>query len=97
MSFGDWWRRKSGGAKTVVVLAALLILQIGLCFGSGFAVDRLVAPTPGEEFGPSLGWMFIQAELCLPTAAALLIVVVVLGVSRGIKSARGSSGKENND
>jgi hypothetical protein len=93
----NWWRNNSGGAKTVTVLAAVLILQIGVCFGSGFAVDRLVAPTPGEEFGPSLGWMFIQAVGCLVTAALLLIVVVVLVVSRVIKSARSSSGKETDD
>jgi hypothetical protein len=81
----------------VVVLAALLILQIGVCFGSGIAIDHFVAPTPGEEFGPSFGWMAIQAYLCLLTAALLLITVVVLVVSRVIKSRKSGSEKENND
>ena len=34
MSLRKWWQDKSGRAKAITVLSTLLILQIGLCFGT---------------------------------------------------------------
>lgn len=97
MTLRRWWKQKSGGTKAVTALAVLLMLQIGLCFASGFAVDRLVAPTPGEEFGASMGWMYVQAILCLVTAALLVIAIIVAFVARVINSAKSGSRKDSND
>lgn len=76
MKIGKWWQKRSGGAKTVTALTALLILQIGVCFGSGIAIDALVTPGPGDEFGAGFGWMAMQAVGCLLTLALLVIALI---------------------
>jgi hypothetical protein len=81
MSLQEWWRNKSGKAKTITVLATLLILQIGLCFGTPSIVSFYQAIfhiklRGDEEFGPNVGYMFIEALLALMTAIVLLVVVV---------------------
>jgi len=48
MKLGRWWSEKSGKAKVVTVLATLLILQIGLCFGT-----PAIVPWYQIIFGPS--------------------------------------------
>ncbi len=77
MDVRNWWKARSGGAKTVTVLTALLILQIGICFGSGFAIDALIPPGPGDEFGSGFGWMALQAFACLLTIALLVIALIM--------------------
>ena len=93
-----WLKRRSGGAKTVVVLAALLMLQIGLCFSS----DSTVIPAFDAIFGRSsdpeagIGFAVFQAMLCGVTLVALMISAVATASGGGFR-ARGDSGKENND
>jgi|GEM_PF-5983580 len=79
MSFREWWRNRSGKAKTITVLCALLILQIGLCFGTPSILDAYQAIfhlnlRADEEFGPGLGFMFFEALLCVVTVLVLFVV-----------------------
>jgi len=72
----DWWRRKSGRAKTVTVLAALELLQIGLCFGTPTALswhDALLHVRSNVPFR-ALGPMIWEAILCVVTLVLLVAV-----------------------
>ncbi len=87
MSFREWWRNRSGRAKAVTVLSALLILQIGLCFGTPSIVGSFqtafhIKPSGNEEFGPSMGYMFLEAFLALMTGIALLAMFVSYIISK---------------
>ena len=94
MNFSNWWKRRSGGAKTVVVLAALLILQIGLCFSS----DSTVIPAYEAIFGAShdpdagIGFAVVQAMLCAVTFVALLIASIATGAGGGFAAKDDSKG-----
>lgn len=73
MSFSDWWRKKSGRAKTLTVLSVVLLLQIGLCFGTPAATswfDDLFRIHPDDQFS-FVGWMMIEALLCIVTVVLL--------------------------
>jgi hypothetical protein len=78
----SWWKRKSGAAKVVTVLAALLTLQIGLCFST----SATVLPAYLAIFGPSrdselgLGLIIWQGLLSFVTAALLLGALVMAAV-----------------
>jgi hypothetical protein len=76
MNFSNWWRRKSGRAKTVTVLAVVLLLQIGLCFGTPEATswfDDLFRIHRDDPFY-ALGWMMFEALLCIVTVIVLFVV-----------------------
>ena len=94
VSFGQWWKRKSGGAKTVVGLAALLMVQIGLCFSTGWTVQpaykAIFGPSSDPELG--LGLMIWQGLLCGVTILALVIATVVVGVGGGFAAKDNSKG-----
>lgn len=77
MSFQSWWQQKNRRAKTVTVLATLLILQIGLCFGTPVGVswlDDLAGTRLGRDPFAALGYMFIEAVL------AIVVFLVFVGV-----------------
>lgn len=77
MSFQSWWQQKNRRAKAVAVLATLLILQIGLCFGTPVGVSwlgDLVGTRPGRDPFYALGYMFIEAIL------AIVVFLVFVGV-----------------
>jgi hypothetical protein len=78
MSLREWWRNRSGRAKAVTVLATILILQIGLCFGTPSIVNSFQAifhlKPSDDEFGDGLGYMMLEALLCIVTLLALIVV-----------------------
>jgi hypothetical protein len=81
MSLLEWWRTKSGKAKTIAVLCTLLILQIGLCFGTQPIVDSFQAIfhiklSGDDEFGPSVEYMIIEAILAGVTSIALAVAAL---------------------
>lgn len=99
MSLRDWWRNRSGKAKTVTVLCALLILQIGLCFGTSSIVNSYqavfhVKPSANEEFSPSVGFMIIEAMLAAVTGIALLAAVGSLIVGKIVDKMARPKGEE---
>lgn len=94
MGFREWWRNKSGKAKTIAVLCALLILQIGLCFGTN-ALTSLFPSVfhirPSYEPYDTLTYMLFEALLCVITA------IVLFAVSSRPLRKRAAKEKENYD
>lgn len=77
MSFQSWWQQKGRRSKAITVLATLLILQVGLCFGTPVEVswsDAVLGTHFGRDPFNALGYMFIEALL------AGLAFLVFLGV-----------------
>jgi len=77
MSFQSWWQQKGRRSKAVTVLATLLILQIGLCFGTPVGVtsiDTLFSTHLSRDPFAALGYMFIEAIL------AIVVFLVFAGV-----------------
>lgn len=80
MGFENWWRHKSGRSKTATVLAAVLLLQIGLCFGTPAATswfDTLFHIHRDDPFY-ALGWMIFEALLCILTVILLFVAAIGL-------------------
>jgi hypothetical protein len=80
MRFREWWKQKSGKSKTITVLAAMLCLQIGLCFATPTGLPWLqdVLQVRLRDAYASLGWMIVQFFLgCL--TLALLVLVAAAG------------------
>jgi branched-subunit amino acid permease len=79
MSLNRWWLKKNAKSKTITVLAALLLVEIGLCFSTPVTV----APAYEALFGPShdselaLGLQIYQFFLWLITLAMLGAVAVL--------------------
>jgi hypothetical protein len=98
MTMGNWWTRKSGWAKTVIVLAALLILQIGLCFSTDYTVKPVLTALNGPSSDPEadLGLLVSQALLCLGTFV-LLIISIIVAAAGGHFSRKGNSEGDSND
>jgi hypothetical protein len=65
MRLGVWWRRTNGRAKAVTVLATVLMLQIGLCFGTPTATSWYHALLRINSRDPfqALGLMMWQSPL----------------------------------
>jgi len=82
----------------VVMLAALLMVQIGLCFSTGSTVQpaykAIFGPSSDPELG--LGLMISQGILCAVTILALVIATVIVGVGGGF-AAKGNSKGDAND
>jgi uncharacterized BrkB/YihY/UPF0761 family membrane protein len=82
MTFRKWWWRGSGRQKTITVLSALLILQIGVCFGTGTstAVSLLGRLFISHRYDPffALGLMIAQAWLCVLTVILLFLAAFAL-------------------
>ena len=79
MSFQSWWQQKNRRAKAVTVIATLLILQIGLCFGTPVGVswlDDLVGTHLGRDPFAALGYMFIEAVLAIVVFLAFVGVLI---------------------
>ena len=77
MSFQSWWQQKNRRAKAVTIFATLLILQIGLCFGTPVGVswlDDLVGTHLGRDPFAAFGYMFIEAIV------EIIVFLVFLGV-----------------
>lgn len=77
MSFRTRWQQKSGRAKAITIVATLLILQIGLCFGTPLGVSWFdtLFPTPeGRNPFNAIGYMVIEA------ISAIVIFLVFIGV-----------------
>lgn len=70
MGFRKWWRHRSGMAKTVTVLSAVLLVQMGLCFGT--------EPLLGDNGGD---WMLGEAVLGFGTL--ILILLAYFGLLPG--------------
>jgi hypothetical protein len=73
------WKQTSGPAKLVTVLAALLILQIGVCFASPSEppwFDKFFHVQRDPE-SLHIGLAVMQMYLCLITAVLLLIALLV--------------------
>lgn len=81
MSFAAWWKRSSGSAKTITVLAAILLLQIGVCGLTPVVVGwyRSFVPDPSHDPFEGLALMALQAVLCIGTLIAMFCVWVVMG------------------
>jgi hypothetical protein len=78
MSLQSWWLQKSRRAKTITILAILLLLEIGLCFGTPVGVswsDTAFGTHFGRDPFASLGYMFIQAIV------AGIMFLIFLGVA----------------
>lgn len=77
MGFRSRWTTKSGRAKAITILAVLLILQVGLCFGT----PRLADWSNAELRFPSdpmdvVTWMLGQLMLGGVTAALLISALI---------------------
>ena len=72
-----WWQQKSRRSKAITILATLLILQIGLCFGTPLGVswsdNHLGTRLDPDSYG-GLGYMFLEAIL------ASVVFLVFAGV-----------------
>jgi len=80
MTFKSWWGEKSRKSKAITVVSTLLILQIGLCFGTPSGVSwfqAILHIKPGDDPFENLGYMFVEGILCLVTG----LVLFVIGVS----------------
>ena len=79
MSFQNWWRRKSGQSKTITILATLMILQIGLCFGTPTGVSWYRAhihSNASDDPLEAMGMMAFEAILCIVTGLVLALVAI---------------------
>lgn len=77
MTIQSWWQQKNRRAKAVTALATLLILQIGLCFGTPKGVswlDDLASTHLNRDPFAALGYMFFEAIL------AIVVFLVLVGV-----------------
>jgi ABC-type dipeptide/oligopeptide/nickel transport system permease subunit len=75
MSYQSWWQQKSRRSKAITIFATLLILQIGLCFGTPAGVswfDSLFRIRRNSF--DALGYMFLEAII------ATVLLLVLLGV-----------------
>jgi hypothetical protein len=77
MSYQNWWQQKSRRSKAITILATLLILQIGLCFGTPVGVswfdNHLGTRLDPDSYG-GLGYMIFEAIL------AGVVCLIFLGV-----------------
>ena len=78
----------------MVLLAALFMVQIGLCFSTGWTVQpaykAIFGPSSDPELG--LGLIISQGILCAVTFLALVVATVVVGVGRGFAAKDSSKG-----
>lgn len=92
MSIQSWWQQKNRRAKAVTVLATMLILQIGLCFGTPKSVswlDDLAGTHLSRDPFAALGYMFFEAILAI---VVFLVLVGVLIFYRGSDAKRRTIG-----
>ncbi len=77
MGFEEWWQTKSGRAKTIAVSTTLLILQVGLCFGTSSIADWYNAELhlPVDPAYVVAG-MFVQLLLGVVTAGVLISALI---------------------
>ena len=79
MSLKTWWRQKTGPAKFVTALAAMLIVQMGLCFvspGEPVWFDRLLhIKTDPHQF--RFGLVLLEFYLCIATVVLLVVAILV--------------------
>ena len=96
-SLRSWWTKNSGGAKIVTVLAALLVLQIGLCWTTPFTVvpAYLAVHGPSSDSELGLGLMIWQGILCIVTFLALFVAAVAWAAEG--RNSRDSNENEDND
>ncbi len=78
MRFQGWWQRKNRRAKAVTVLAALLILQVGLCFGTPVGVSWYHNIFPSHSSDPleAIGYMVIEALACILTLILVFLAAI---------------------
>jgi hypothetical protein len=90
MSFRNWWQTKSGKSKTITVLCAVLILDVGLCFATPAAVDRLNTALHRIRSDPfeGIGYMIIQAIFCV------ILAVIIFGLGLFWPSHSNSVGRD---
>src|ERR1700739_3334270 len=77
MSLQRSWQEKNRRAKAITILATLLILQVGLCFGTPKGVSwlaALVGTHMSRDPFDALGYMFFEALI------AIVVFLVFLGV-----------------
>jgi hypothetical protein len=98
MKLGKWWKRRSGWAKAVTILAALAMLQVGLCFTTPVTVlpihDAIYGKRSDAEVG--LGLVVWQFLLCGITFGLLALATIVAGFG-GHFSAKEQSTEDSND
>lgn len=73
--------QSNGAMKTVVVFTTILILQMGLCFSTGFwqpVYEKLTGPSHDSELG--LGLVIMQFFLCGFTVFIFAIVLVIVAL-----------------
>lgn len=74
------WQQYSGGAKAIVVLAALFLMQIGMCAITPRAIPwyrRVFHVVASNDPFEALGYMAFEAMLCIATLAAIVFVGLV--------------------
>jgi len=79
MSFQNWWHQKSRKSKAIVAISTLLILQIGLCFGTPSGVSwyqALFHVKSSDDPFYALGFMAWEAILSLATVLALIVTAI---------------------
>ena len=78
MSFRDWWRQKNRKSKAIAVISTLLIVQIGLCFGtpSGVSWYQSLFHVKSSDPLEALGMMAFEAMLCVATVLALIVTAI---------------------
>jgi ABC-type transport system involved in multi-copper enzyme maturation permease subunit len=74
----NWWRQKGRKSKAIAVISTLLILQIGLCFGTPSGVSWYQALFHVKSSDPlyALGLMAWEAILSLATVLALIVTAI---------------------
>jgi hypothetical protein len=100
MSLQSWWQQKSRRAKTITILATLLLLEIGLCFGTPVGVswsDTAFGTHFGRDPFASLGYMFIQAIVAGITLLIFLGAVIFYRPSSGKSSAISIAATQNGE
>jgi hypothetical protein len=81
--FGAWWKRTSGTKKTVVIFATLLVLQMGLCFSTGYWLPVYQhAIGARQDIEDGIGYLGIQFFLCGFTFFIFIVSLIVVAARR---------------
>ena len=79
MSVQSWWQKKNRRAKAITILATVLVLQVGLCFGTPKGaswLDDLVGTHLSRDPFDALGYMFFEALIAIVVFLVFLAVLI---------------------
>ena len=94
MSLKSWWRKHSGKQKILAFLAALEILQIGLCFTTPQLTGRIGMKVPVGYDTPT--WNITLTVWQAGACVATVVLIVTLGVA-GMPTISGRRKRKNYD